>query len=150
MYRLALTSLGGAPVSIELKEYEYPEGGSVEMIPHATGPTLDARFADEAYRTATTNFQCDHQPSTYQVTGSPMELEYTYLSPSGGEIIRRYTFYPDDYHFDLQLTVNRTDAFKFERSYWLFWDTPLGITEPSPKTDYGAGSKARPLASGKR
>jgi YidC/Oxa1 family membrane protein insertase len=137
-YRLALSSKGGGPVSITLKEYTYQDGTPIEMLPEANEPTLDARFANEAVRTEDLQFKADRQPRTYQVSSGPWVVTYTYRAPRGGEIIKRFTFYPDDYHFDLKLVVNSTEALSFERDYWLFWNAPLGVTEPNPKTDYQA------------
>ena len=65
-------------------------------------------------------------------------MTYTYVSPRGGDIVKKYTFYPDDYHFDLHLSVNSTESMGFERNYWLYWNAPLGVTESNPTTDYDA------------
>ncbi|UCC45420.1 MAG: membrane protein insertase YidC [Candidatus Zixiibacteriota bacterium] len=137
-YAVTLVSLGGGPVSMILNEYTYRDGRPIEMLPDAVAATPEAKFADDRFSTSPLRYQADRVPGTYDVTSSYLELNYTYRSPDGGEIIRTFVFYPDTYHFDFRLRVNGIGTFGFERFYTLDWNTPLGVTEPDPGTDYDA------------
>jgi len=137
-YTVTLSSHGGGPVSIVLNEYAYRDGQPIEMLPQATGVTPEVSFAGGTYLTSSLNYRCNLQAGTYDVTRQPMEIVYTYTAPHGGEIAKTYVFPPHEYHYDLQLSVSHTEAFGFERRYTMFWGTPLGTTEPDPKTDYEA------------
>ncbi len=148
-YTVTLSSHGGGPISIELNEYTYRNGKPIEMLPDASIATPDVSFAGGTYQTSSLNYECNFQPGTYNVTRQPLEVLYTYAAAHGGQIIKTYVFYPDEYHYDLQLQVSHTEAFGFERRYSLTWGTPLGVTEPDPNTDYEA-MEAVAMRSGSR
>jgi len=148
-YTAALSTSGGGPLSIELREYAYRDGRPIEMLPGAVEATPDARFSDDSFSTSSLHYRSSLEPRTYDVAGAPLELAYTYRSAEGGEIVKTYVFYPDQYHFDLRLQVNHNETFGFERFYTLMWNTSLGVTEPDTETDYGA-MEAVAMQSGSR
>jgi len=148
-YTALLSSKGGGLLSIILSDYTYRDGEPIEMIPDASVATPNAEFADGSFEASSLFYTCNLQPGTYNVSGESLELTYSYLSSQGGEIIKTYKFYPDDYHIDLQLQVNGTQSFGFERSYSLVWNSPLGVTEPNLEIDYEA-MEAVAMQSGSR
>jgi len=137
-YVVTLSSLGGGPVSMLLKEYDYRNDTLVEMIPNALYPTTELTFAGGQVSTSKFSFQADRMPGEYSATSGPLDLTYRYQGPRGGEIVKRFRFYPDKYHFDLFVEVNGLTELGFDRQYDLVWSTPLGVTEPQAKTDYDA------------
>ena len=138
MYTVTMASKGGAPISILLKDYSLRDGTPIEMMPGDSLGAPAATFQGGSFSTSTKHFVADLPPGTYDATGSPMEITYTYASPSGGQIVRKYTFYPDAHHFDLVVDVPQPQALGFERRYSLVWNSPLGVAEPNPKMDHDA------------
>jgi YidC/Oxa1 family membrane protein insertase len=142
LYRVALINKGGGPVSIKLKEWayreDYREGEPIEMLPHAVSATPEMRFAQGTQSSATTLFTSSVQPGEYEALGSPFEITYRYSHPDGLRMERRYTFYPDRYHYDLAIDVTNANQLGRDTRYQLVWNTPPGVTEPQIKSDYDA------------
>lgn len=137
-YRVILTSLGGGPVSVELKEHTYRDGAPVEMIPAALTATPELKFADKKYSTTRLAFTANVAPGEYVVDRQDFNIEFVYAAENGGIIRRQFTFYPDQYHYDLKVLVENRAALGFERQYQIIWNSSLSPTEPNPKTDYDA------------
>jgi len=138
-FDIRLTTLGGGPVSLFLNDYTYRDGRPVQMLKEPAQSTPDFSFAGETFKTSSLYFESSLQPGEYHVnSGGDLELAFTYRSESGGEIIKRYRFYPDRYDYELTFELNNTDALGLERKYNIIWNTPLGVTEPQPETDYNA------------
>ncbi len=147
--RIKLTSFGGGPSSIRLKEYKYRDGVEIEMLPGAVRATPDMAFAGGTFSTSSLQYEASLMPGQYDARQRPIELVYTHSTPEGGRITKRYLFYPDEYHYDLVFQVDGREHFGFERQYNLVWNTPLGVTEPRPETDYEA-MEAVAMMSGSR
>ncbi len=137
-YTAILTSFGGGPVSLKLRNYYYRDGGEIEMLPAAESATPEASFAGGSFSSSRVNYQCSLSPGKYDATSDTVNLTYTYVSKDGGEIIKHYSFYPNKYNFNLVVEVKNRVKLGFERQYTLMWNTPLGVTEPQPETDYQA------------
>jgi len=135
-YTITMVSFGGGPVGQVLEEYEYRDGTQVSMLKLASEATPTVTFAGETFSTSQVHFDCNLAPGEYYASSSGMTVIYTYTSPSGGSIVKRYHFYPDAYHYDLVLEVNRPQAMGFERKYNLVWNSPLAPTEPQEDVDY--------------
>lgn len=148
-YKILMTSLGGGPVSIKLLEYEYRDGGEIEMIPDANRSTPDVQFSGGAVSTSLMPFVCDRSPGQYNVTGGDFRVEYRLTGQQGGTLVKKYIFYADRYHYDLVITLEQGQQLGFERNYRLVWNTPLGITEPQLEQDYTA-MEAVAMQSGSR
>ncbi|MCK4302025.1 MAG: membrane protein insertase YidC, partial [candidate division Zixibacteria bacterium] len=147
--RIKLTSFGGGPASIKLKEYRYRDGVEIEMLQGAVRATPDMTFAGGTFSTSSLQYEASLSPGEYDARQQPMELIYTHSIPEGGRITKRYLFYPDEYHYDLVFQVDGREYFGFERQYNLVWNTPLGVTEPQPESDYEA-MEAVAMMSGSR
>ena len=135
-YIFTLSSLGGGPVSIRLKEYFYRSGDQVEMIPDPDGPATEAVFGGGTFSTARLVFNSSIPAGNYTATSETLELEYVYNQADGGQIVKRLKFYPDEYHFDIVLEINSREAFGFERKYSMVWHNSLDVTEPGMEMDY--------------
>jgi len=135
-YRVLLSSKGGGPVSLLLKDYTYRDGEPIEMIPDPVAPIPDARFAGGTFSTSQLHYTCNLQPGTYDAKREPLEVIYSYAGADGGLIERKFTFHPDKHHFDMQFNIPEPAKFGFERSYDLWWGNPLGLTEPDAEADY--------------
>ncbi|TET96905.1 MAG: membrane protein insertase YidC [Candidatus Zixiibacteriota bacterium] len=148
-FTVMLTSFGGGVVSLELTDYTYRDGTVIQMLPNAEYATPEATFAGGTFSTSRVAFKSSREPGTYDATRDTLELTYSYGVPGEGEIIKRYRFYPDGYHFDLTLEVIDPAQLGFERQYKMIWNTPLGVTEPLAETDYQA-MEAVAMMSGSR
>ncbi len=137
-YTILLSSKGGAPISIKLKEYSYRNKQPIEILANATSPTPVARFAGSSFSTANLGFTCNLQHGTHSATGSDLRVEYVYQSSKGGTITQSYVFHPDKYDFDYAVSIDGREKLGFERQYNVYWPTPLGVTEPSAEHDYAA------------
>lgn len=133
---VTLTSFGGGPVSIKLNEHSYRDGKPIEMLPDCKTAVPEATFASGTFSTSKVPFSASLAPGVYDVTATPLELTYTFKSPTGGEIVRKYRFAPDKYDYQLVVEVINREKLGFERQYELVWNHPLGVTEPEPATDY--------------
>ena len=148
-YVLILSTYGGGPVSIKLNDYNYRDTNNIEMLPLATKATPEALFAGGTFSSSDVSYVSSLQPGEYDATNQNFELTYTYTSPEGGQLIKKYIFYPDKYNFDLVFEINGREQLGFERKYNLSWNTPLGITEPQIEMDYQA-MEAVAMMSGER
>ncbi len=137
-YEVVLSSYGGGPVSLKLLEYTYRDGQIIEMLPDAIEATPTATFAGGTFSTARIAFTSNLQPGHYDATRDTFEVVYTYDNGNGGQLRRTLRFYPDAYHYDLTLDLVGINSLGFSGSYRLTWNTPLGVTEPQPRSDYEA------------
>lgn len=137
-YTVLLSTAGGGPISLLLKKHFYRDGNPVQMIPSPVEAVPDFRFAGGTRQTSNLPYTCNVAPGTYQATSTPFVVSYHYQNGSGGELIKKYTFHPDDYHFTLTIEVPKREQLGLERKYDLIWNNPMGINEPSPRTDLDA------------
>jgi len=137
-YEVLLSSHGGGPVAITLKDYTYRDGELIQMLPEALAATPEAWFAGGTFKTSNLHYVCNLPPGYYDATDNPLEVVYTYTDPGGAVIERKFTFNPDRHHFDLAFSVSDPSQFGFERKYDMVWNTPLAPTEPALATDYDA------------
>ncbi|HOP06350.1 MAG TPA: membrane protein insertase YidC [candidate division Zixibacteria bacterium] len=137
-YDIVMTSYGGGPVSMILKEYTLRDGNPIDMQAGSDRAMPEATFARQTFSTSQINFECNFPPGDYPATSGPLEVIYTYRNGQGGEIVRRYTFHPDSYSYDFALEVIAPETFGFERQYRLEWNSPLQVTEPQADMDYQA------------
>ena len=144
-YRITMSTRGGGPISVELKDYSYRDGRPIELMPKAEQTTLAAAFNDGKISTANLPFACNLTPGTHDATRQPLEVVYAYTA-NGGTIERRFLFRPDDHSFDLKFSVDQPAKFGFEREYQLGWNTPLAPTEPDLSDDWTAMQAAAMMA----
>ncbi len=135
-YIVKLSTFGGGPVSLLLKDYTYRNGEMIEMIPDAQFATPSASFAGGTYNTAQTTFESSHQPGTFYANSGEFSMTYQFVKADGSAIKKHYRFYPDTYHYDLDIELIEPSKMGLTGKYSLIWNTPLGVTEPQPKTDY--------------
>lgn len=137
-YEITMMSLGGGPVSMLLKEHTYRDGHLIEMLPEPMNVALEAGFAGGAVMTGKLPFASSLAPGAYSIKDKELTLDYTFRAPSGVEIIKHYTFFPDTYSFDMVLAVRNTERLGIDLQYELVWNNPPPVTEPDAKTDFNA------------
>lgn len=144
-YTITMTSLGGGPVSFILNNYSYRNDEPIQMLPEATEATPSLTFANGSFNTSRKHFTSSKYPGEYDVTSEPLELIYTWESDAGTTLKKIYRFYPDEYHYDLKIELLYPEKQGLGNRYSLVWNSPLGVTEPQPKTDYDAMEAAAML-----
>ncbi|HEX2897760.1 MAG TPA: membrane protein insertase YidC [candidate division Zixibacteria bacterium] len=147
-YEIHLSTHGGGLVALYLNEYTYRDDDRINILKKSVSTTPDFTFAGETFSTAAVDFTCSMPSGEYDVSSQSLELSYSYLR-DGAKLIKRYRFYPDNYHFDLNLELVNADKLGFERQYQINWNTPLDITEPQASEDY-AEMNAIALMAGSR
>jgi YidC/Oxa1 family membrane protein insertase len=135
-YTVLLSTKGGGPVSIRLKDYTYRNKQQIELLPEPKSATPVARFAGSSVSTANLGFVCNLSAGTHDATSNDLRVDYTFQSPTGGTIKQSYIFHPDRFDFDYLVAIDGRELFGFERQYNVYWPTPLGVTEPNPEHDY--------------
>ena len=132
-YIATLSSYGGGPISILLKDYTYRDSTPIEMI---TGGSLAVPEIEMGnFGSSSLYYSCSRQAGKYDATRDPLEVVYTYTGPAGGTIERRFTFLPEEHHFDLKINVDDPSVFG-DRTYALHWNAPLSPTEPDLASDW--------------
>ena len=145
-YRVMMTSLGGGPVSIQLKDYAYRDGSPIELLPNAKRVSLETVFGGGTLSSSILPFTCNLHPGEYGATNQPLEVVYTYAPAGGGRFERRFRFDPEAHSFDLKLTIDEPSRLGFEREYRLGWNSPLEPTEPSLLDDWTSMQAAAMMA----
>ncbi len=133
-----MTNYGGGPVSIKLKEYKYDNGEPIEMLPGCEKVTPEFSFSGGTFRENGLVYKASHPAGSYSVTSSATEFVYTFRSAAGGQLIKRYRFYPDRYDYDLIIEITDRPGFGFERKYNIEWNNKLGPTELNISDDYNS------------
>lgn len=137
-YTIKISSHGAAPVAIVLNDYSLRDGTPIDMLAEADAGTPEILFGGGAWSTGRLNFTSDTPAGEYDVTSGEKTIAYSYVNEAGSKIIRKYTFYADNYDYDLDFEVTDPASYGFESRYTLNWQTPMGVDEPDPKTDYDA------------
>lgn len=138
-YTILLSTFGGGPISIKLKEYSYPwEGnGPIEMLPGAVSAEPKLIFQGGQFDITRLHYHSE-QSGTITVQGESRTIAFTFTRSDGATIQKIYTFYRDKYSFDLKTIIPDRRQFEIERSYQLTWQNGLEATELDEQGDYAA------------
>lgn len=136
--KIVLSNYGGAPVSIQLKNYDYVNDGHIEMIPECQIATPEFKFNGETENANNYIYDLSYPQKYYSISSGNTEIVFTYSGRDGGSIIKKYRFYADRYDFDLIIEVTDPDAMKIERKYSLEWNNKLSPTELDLQDDYNS------------
>ncbi len=141
LFTVALSTLGGGPVSIKLKDYNYAYGDKepIEMIVDNQKAEPQISFSDGAFNLSDVSYTASTSARSVDAQSSPQSVTFSYTSPNGGVIERRYTFYPDKYSYDLHTIIPDRQTFGFDRNYDVIWGTGLKATEEDQHGDYNSG-----------
>jgi YidC/Oxa1 family membrane protein insertase len=134
-YTVTMSTFGGGPVGLSLNNYRYRNGMPIEMLVNAPSATPELTFAGGTFSGSKVHYISNTAPGKYEASTSPVTIAYSYRGADGGEIVKRYTFHPDHYDYDLVVDVRDPHKLGFERQYGLWWNTPLTGTEPQKEVD---------------
>jgi len=138
VWLVTMSNYGGGPLSIKLKDYLYDNGETIEMLPECRKVTPEFTFSGQTFHENDLVYAPSHQGGSYSVTSSSSEFVYTYTAAAGGQIIKRYRFYPDRYDYDLVVEIADRPSLGFEREYNIEWNNKLASTELNVSDDYSS------------
>ena len=101
-----MSTFGGGPVGLSLNNYRYRDGRPIEMLVNAPSATPELTFAGGTFSASKVHYNCNLAPGKYEATASPLTVSYSYRNAEGGELIKRYTFHPNHYDYDLVVDVS--------------------------------------------
>lgn len=137
LYTAKFTTKGGELKSFVLKEYQYSEGGNIELLPSKTPPSLNLTFPKEDLNLNLFNFDVDRERLLLNQHDSTGAIEFTLETESGIEIVKRYTFHHDRYDFDLEFEIANLSRQNLGRKYLFSWSSGLRPTEKNRGEDLG-------------
>jgi YidC/Oxa1 family membrane protein insertase len=144
-YTVALSTQGGGPVSIQLKEYHYPwdeesngrEKQLIEMIQEPQRAEPQLVFNDGGLNLSDLRYSADRE-GRVDATSSPQSVTFTFQTSDGSIVQRSYRFTPDDYSFETKTVIPDRHALGIEGDYQMLWQTGLRATELDQGQDYAA------------
>jgi len=128
---------GGNPLSWELKEYQYYQGGLVNLIQENA---LNLNFLNNDGKEVKLN---DYNFHVDSYAGKRIDLnrdnpEYTlefYLPIQGGRIVKAITFYYDRYSYDLTVRFEGLQEYVINRRYFIGWNNGIPSSEKNVDDD---------------
>jgi len=137
-YTFALSTRGGGPVSIQLKNYALPWDKStpVELLPKTARVEPQVVFADGKLNTSDVQFTCPDAGRHLDALTAPLSVTFTHTNGVGATLEKTYRFDPALYSFTLIIRAPNRAGLGVERKYDLRWDNPLGATEWNETEDY--------------
>ncbi|MFQ6032586.1 MAG: membrane protein insertase YidC [Candidatus Zixiibacteriota bacterium] len=137
LYTAKFTTQGGELKSFVLKEYQYSEGGNIELLPAKTPASLNFSFPDEDLNLSLFNFEVDRERLLLDERNSTGTIEFTLYTESGIQIVKKYTFHNDRYDFDLEFEITNLSQQDLGRKYLFVWSSGLRPTEKNRGEDLG-------------
>ncbi len=107
LWTAVLSNRGASLVSWRLREYQDLEGLDVDLVPEGErGLDLAIQYGPNGIRTGDWMFETPARGTiTLHDGGPPATVRYEVVSDQGVRVVREYTFYPDEYTFDLDVSV---------------------------------------------
>ncbi len=135
LYTAKFTTKGGELKSFVLKEYQYSEGGNIELLPSKTPPSLNLSFPDKDLSLNLYDFDVDREELVLDERNLTGTVEFTFNTESGIELVKRYTFRNDRYDFDLEFEITNLSQLDVGRQYLFTWSSGLEPTEKNKGED---------------
>lgn len=143
LYRAVFTTRGAALTSFVLKNYSKYDGSKIDLAGLDTMGTL--RLKTVAGRTSNEsdylvsermNYAVDKDSLILTAADREGSLRFSWQKPSGeAEVVKTYRFDNGRYSVGLEVTMRNPDSLGCDKDYYLSWDSPMPITEASPKAD---------------
>jgi YidC/Oxa1 family membrane protein insertase len=110
LYRVSISENGAVFKSFTLKKYKQTvakDSPAQELIPETvTGGSLQTRFsANTVPGLDTARFVAGIKTDQMAITNGPKSIRFTYASPKGVIVEKRFSFSPDSYLIDMAVTV---------------------------------------------
>lgn len=125
-YVASFSTRGATLKSFILKEYYYPnDGEKIELIPQGGPGALGLVFLDSF----DVFFQTDLDDLVLDEVRQRGTISFRGTGKDGKAIIKTYTFYNREYHFNLEVEVSGLSEIELKRNYALGWSSGLAPTE---------------------
>ncbi|MCJ7508664.1 MAG: membrane protein insertase YidC [candidate division Zixibacteria bacterium] len=132
LYRAYFSSKGAVLKSFLLKQYRYSDNGNqIELIPQDSPGSLGILFSDSTLF----SFQVDLDSLILNDVTQRGTITFSGRAKDGTTITKKYTFYNNQYHFNLELEVSESEQVESRRAYALAWSSGLTSTEKDTKED---------------
>jgi len=129
LYTAEFTTKGGELKSFVLKEYQYSDGGNIELLPSGTPTALSLSFPHEDLSLNALNFDVDRDELVLDERNPTGTIEFTLNTEAGIQIVKKYTFCNDRYDFGLDFEISNLGQQDLGRKYLFGWSSGLRPTE---------------------
>jgi YidC/Oxa1 family membrane protein insertase len=129
LYTAQFTTKGGELKSFVLKQYQYSDGGNIELLPSGTPTALSLSFPHEDLSLSALNFDVDREELLLDERNPTGTIEFTLNTESGIQIVKKYTFCSDRYDFGLDFEISNPSGQDLGRKYLFGWSSGLRPTE---------------------
>jgi YidC/Oxa1 family membrane protein insertase len=137
LYTATFSNLGGRLTSWTLNKYVDGFGKPVQMVSEDMEGNLNISFhTKEGDSTSTALWPFSAGADTVmQVNGEKDVLRFIYSLAPDQQIIKEYRFYPNQYHFDLNLSLQNMEQVIANKAFTISAPTGLNCTEKRVKED---------------
>jgi YidC/Oxa1 family membrane protein insertase len=132
LYRAYFSSRGATLKSFLLKRYKYSDNGNqIELIPPDSPGSLGILFSDSTVF----SFQVDSDSLILTGVTQRGTITFRGRAKDGTAVTKRYTFYNNQYHFNLEFEISEDGQAESRRAYSLAWSSGLASTEKDIRED---------------
>lgn len=131
------TKSGGSLLSWVLKEYDYYQGGKVNLIDQNGFNLSFLNFNGKEIKLQDYNLFTDYSGDT-KIVLDDNNPEFTltfYLPLQNGRVEKTIHFFKDKYSFDVDVTLTNLQNYIINRKYFVTWENGLPTTEENIKDD---------------
>ena len=139
-HEFLFTNLGAGPAEITLRNYDTWDDQRVQMVRDTTRSALSLGFLSEQnYNIETSRllFEPLFSEPVLELTEEMESLEISYRLDvdASASILYTYRFYPDQYSYDFEVTVDGLEPYMADPRVDLSWNSPLRLTEKNHPKD---------------
>ena len=140
LLELVFSSRGGGTLQkAYLHDYFLKDSSRVQLITEGITGNLSNQFLGydvENYSTADMPATCSiAEGGIIKVNRRPVTVEFTLPLDLNSQVVRKFTFYPDSFHFDLQQQLINLESVNAGRYFATSWRGGIAMTEPNRKQD---------------
>ncbi|MFH2054949.1 MAG: membrane protein insertase YidC [bacterium] len=136
-YYAQLSNKGGGLVTLYLKGYTDADSGFVYLIPDGNQiatPALTSKAND--FSDQQVLYQTDGDNLFLTGSGSEGSITFSGYLPSGSAISKQFTFYAEQFHYDVKVTIEDLARSGIVKEYVLTWLPGLPPSEHNLSDDY--------------
>jgi YidC/Oxa1 family membrane protein insertase len=133
--RVTLSTYGGNVKQVVLKNYLRYDADQVSLLGDNSSldwgrfGALTVGYTDKILPFNGQSFQVDSDSTILNRQDSVKSVTFTYTSPNGGTIVKKYTFHYQDYLFNLSLDIKQPDKLGLAQGITVGWFAPPEPTE---------------------
>jgi len=133
--KVVLSSIGGNVKEVVLKNYLTKDAEQVHMLADYTQPewarygALTLGYVDGVAPFNAYSFHVHGDSIILNKLDSTVSVTFTYLSPDGASVAKKYNFHYDGYIFDLDIDIKEPQKLGMEQGITVGWFAPLEPTE---------------------